>query len=375
MRRYENVSIEKLIPYKNNAKIHDEKQIEQIAKSIKEFGFINPVLIDENYQIIAGHGRILGAKRLGMEEVPCLFVEDLTDKQKRAYILADNRLTELGKWDKELLKVELEALNDVDFDITLTGFELEDFIDFSDIGDEYYGDERERTNKAYNLDLVNYVDMTNDFWQMTVIENDGYVPTDLTGFNYAKTKKDKNTGIHFFVDDYQFERVWNNPEKYVGILADYDCILSPDFSLYMDMPMPMKIWNVYRSRQVGAYYQSRGLRVIPTISWAEKETFEFCFKGIPKGSIVAISTIGVKQNEDARKIWEDGVAEMIRQIEPSTIIVYGGKLEFDYGDIEVVYFENKVTERWSNGNTKEGDAWEEEEVQAQQEKGKQQPQH
>lgn len=374
MRRYENVSIQKLIPYKNNAKIHDEKQIEQIAKSIKEFGFINPVLIDENYQIIAGHGRVLGAKRLGMEEVPCLFVEDLTDKQKRAYILADNRLTELGKWDKELLKVELEALNDVDFDITLTGFELEDFIDFSDI-DEYYGDERERTNKAYNLDLVNYVDMTNDFWQMPVIENDGYVPTDLTGFNYAKTKKDKNTGIHFFVDDYQFERVWNNPEKYVGILADYDCILSPDFSLYMDMPMPMKIWNVYRSRQVGAYYQSRGLRVIPTISWAEKETFEFCFKGIPKGSIVAISTIGVKQNKDARKIWEDGVAEMIRQIEPSTIIVYGGKLEFDYGDIEVVYFENKVTERWSNGNTKEGDAWEEEEVQAQQEKGKQQPQH
>ena len=84
-----------------------------------------------------------------MEEVPCLFVEDLTDKQKRAYILADNRLTELGKWDKELLKVELEALNDVAFDITLTGFELEDFIDFSDIDDDgYYGDERERTNKA-----------------------------------------------------------------------------------------------------------------------------------------------------------------------------------------------------------------------------------
>lgn len=354
MRRYENVSIEKLIPYKNNAKIHDEKQIEQISKSIKEFGFINPVLIDENYQIIAGHGRILGAKRLGMEEVPCLFVEDLTDKQKRAYILADNRLTELGKWDKELLKVELEALNNVDFDITLTGFELEDFIDFSDIGDEgYYGDERERTNKAYNLDLVSYVDMTNDFWQMPIIENDGFVPTDLTGFNYAKTKEDKNTGIHFFVDDYQFERIWNNPEKYVGILADYDCILSPDFSLYMDMPMPMKIWNVYRSRQVGAYYQSRGLRVIPTISWAEKETFEFCFLGIPKGSIVAISTIGVKQDKEALKVWREGVAEMLKRIEPSTILVYGGKLDYDFGDAEVIYFENKVTERWKDSDDKE----------------------
>ena len=355
MRRYENVSIDKLIPYENNAKIHDDKQIKQIAKSIEEFGFINPILIDENYHIIAGHGRTLSAKMLGMEEVPCLFVEDLTDKQKRAYILADNRLTELGKWDKELLKVELEALNNVDFDITLTGFELEDFIDFSDIDDDdgYYGDERERTNKAYNLDLVSYVDLTNNFWQMPIIENDGYVPKDLTGFNYAKTKEDKNTGIHFFVDDYQFERVWNNPEKYVGILADYDCILSPDFSLYMDMPMPMKIWNVYRSRQVGAYYQSRGLKVIPTISWAEKETFEFCFLGIPKGSIVAISTIGVKQNEEALKIWEEGVTEMLKRIEPSTILIYGGKLDYDFGDTEVLYFENKVTERWKDSDDKE----------------------
>lgn len=94
MRRYENVKIDKLKPYENNAKIHPEKQIEQIANSIKEFGFINPVLIDSEYGIIAGHGRILGAKKLGMTEVPCLFIEDLTEEQKRAYILADNKLTE-----------------------------------------------------------------------------------------------------------------------------------------------------------------------------------------------------------------------------------------------------------------------------------------
>ena len=121
----------------------------------------------------------------------------------------------------------------------------------------------------------------------------------------------------------------------------------------MDMPMPMKIWNVYRSRQVGAYYQSRGLRVIPTISWAEKETFEFCFLGIPKGSIVAISTIGVKQDEEAMKVWREGVAEMLKRIEPSTILVYGGKLDYDFGDAEVIYFENKVTERWKDSDDKE----------------------
>ena len=114
----------------------------------------------------------------------------------------------------------------------------------------------------------------------------------------------------------------------------------------MDMPMPMKIWNVFRSRQIGAYYQSKGLTVIPTVSWAEKETFDFCFQGIPKGSVVSISTIGVKRDKEALKIWRDGVAEMIKRIEPQAILVYGGKIEFDYGNIDVIYFDNKVTEKW-----------------------------
>lgn len=353
LRKYEKVSIDKLIPYENNAKIHNDAQIDKVAKSIEEFGFINPVLIDENYNIIAGHCRTLSAKRLGMDEVPCLFVEDLSEAQKRAYIIADNRLTEIADWDEDILKIELEELKELDFDISLTGFELEQTVDidsddFEEEDDGYYGDERERTNRAYNLELMRWTTFTDDFWQMPVIENDGFIPKDLTGFNYAKSRDDKHTGIHFFVDDYQFERVWNYPEKYIDILQDYDCILSPDFSLYMDMPMPMKIWNIYRSRMIGAYYQSQGIKVIPTISWAEEETFEFCFQGIPKGSIVAVSTIGVKRDADALHIWESGMQEMINQIEPNTILVYGGKLDFDYGDIEVIYFDNKVTENWQN---------------------------
>ena len=342
MRRYENVKIDKLNPYKNNARTHSEKQIEKIANSIQEFGFINPVLIDSDYGIIAGHGRVKGAEKLGMDEVPCLFIEDLTDEQKRAYILADNKLALDAGWDYDLLRIELEELNDLDFDITLTGFDM-DFI-FDDDG--YYGDERERTNKEYNLDLVDHENLSNDFWQMPTIRNDNYIPTDLIGFNYAKTSTNKNCGIHFYVDDYQFERLWNAPEKYIDILMEYECILTPDFSLYMDMPMPMKIWNVYRSRQIGAYYQSKGIKVIPTISWAEEETFEFCFLGIPKGSIVSVSTIGVKQDSEALEIWEEGMKAMIEQIEPSTILVYGGELDFDYGDINVIYFDNKVLKKW-----------------------------
>lgn len=123
MRRYENVKISDLKPYKNNARTHNEKQIEKIANSIKEFGFINPVLIDSDYGIIAGHGRVKGAEKLGMVEVPCLFVEDLTEEQKRAYIIADNKLALDAGWDYELLKIELEELDDLNFDFTLTGFD------------------------------------------------------------------------------------------------------------------------------------------------------------------------------------------------------------------------------------------------------------
>ena len=130
MRRYENVPIEQLKPYENNARTHSDKQVEKIARSIEEFGFINPVLIDSNYGIIAGHGRVEGAKALGMEEVPCLFIEDLTDEQKRAYIIADNKLALDAGWDKELLLFELEELKDLDFDISLTGFDMS--LDFDD---------------------------------------------------------------------------------------------------------------------------------------------------------------------------------------------------------------------------------------------------
>ena len=123
------VSIDGLKPYENNARTHSEEQVKKIVRSIEEFGFINPVLIDGNYGIIAGHGRVMAAKKMGMTEVPCLFVEDLTEAQKRAYIIADNKLALDAGWDEELLQIELAELQEMDFDITLTGFEMEDLED------------------------------------------------------------------------------------------------------------------------------------------------------------------------------------------------------------------------------------------------------
>ena len=189
---------------------------------------------------------------------------------------------------------------------------------------------------------------------MPVIYNDGVIPSDLIGFNYALSSRNKAVGVHCFVDDYQFERLWNQPEKYLETLADYEVVLSPDFSLYLDMPMAMKVWNVYRSRLLGQFWQRHGIKVIPTMSWAEPETFSFCFDGIPAGSIVAVSTIGVKREEECFQVWKEGMDEMIKHIKPSVILVYGGQLEYDYPpECEVIYFDNKVTKRMKD--TKRGE--------------------
>lgn len=116
-----------LIPYVRNARIHSDEQIVQLRASLREFGFVSPILIDGNDNVIAGHGRLLAAKAEGITEVPCVLVEHLTDVQRKAYILADNRLAEQAKWDDELVRLELEELRAADFDIELTGFD-EDIV-------------------------------------------------------------------------------------------------------------------------------------------------------------------------------------------------------------------------------------------------------
>ena len=120
------VRIDELKPYENNAKIHGPEQIEQLRKSLREFGFVSPVLIDEDNNLIAGHGRVEAARAEGMSEVPCVFVSDLTEAQRRAYIIADNRLAEAGAWDAARLKFEMQELQSFGFDTELTGFAMDE---------------------------------------------------------------------------------------------------------------------------------------------------------------------------------------------------------------------------------------------------------
>lgn len=127
------VQLEKLVPYINNARTHSPEQIKKLRSSLREFGFINPVIIDRDYGVIAGHGRILAAKEENMKEVPCVFADHLNEAQKKAYIIADNRMAMDAGWDEELLRIEIESLQTESFDIGLTGFDEKEIADlFSD---------------------------------------------------------------------------------------------------------------------------------------------------------------------------------------------------------------------------------------------------
>ena len=135
------VRIEDLKPYERNAKLHSADQIEKIAASIKEFGFLNPCLINKAGNIIAGHGRVKAAKLLGMKKVPCLYVEGLSEEQRRAFVLAENKLTELGEWDLGTVTEEIQALTAAGFDVNLTGFDFD--LNINSDGSSWF-DDRER---------------------------------------------------------------------------------------------------------------------------------------------------------------------------------------------------------------------------------------
>lgn len=158
----------------------------------------------------------------------------------------------------------------------------------------------------------------------------------LLGFNYATNPntpdKDKKW-VHFFLPDYRFQQVWNNPQKYISCFSQYKGITSPDFSCYVGMPKAMQIFNVYRMAFLTAYYQRYGIKVLPSVTWGEPDTYDWCFSWIPKGSAIVCSTVGCMQNLDSTKAFLKGWERMIEVVEPSDIIIYGKAIP----EMDVVY--------------------------------------
>lgn len=337
--------IDDIIPYARNAR-HNERAVPVVADSIREFGLRGQIVLEsrDNPVIVTGHTRVAACKSLGWAEIPdenIAFCDGLTDEQIRAFRIADNKTGEVATWNRTLLQHEVKGIEK---------------LDMSRFGCDFkskllpYGAERLKTDRVYNLDIVDRSSCgEGGFPTLDAVDAR---PSELQGFNYAKSTPDgqkAGKACHFFIDDYQFERLWTSPAKYLDALRGYDCVLTPDFSLYLDMPAPMQAWNRYRSQALGRYWQDNGLAVVPTLSWAQPDSYAFCFEGVPRHSTVATSTVGVKGDAAALAVWTDGMREAMRRIEPSRVLLYGGDVGFDLGGCEVVHYKNSVTERMGNG--------------------------
>lgn len=171
-------------------------------------------------------------------------------------------------------------------------------------------------------------EITNEygFPNMYPVQIDNLSDIPLQGFNYAlKETHPENIGVHFFLHDYQFERVWKYPDRYTECLSKFAFVLSPDFSPYADIPKALKVFNIYRKMWCGRYWQEHGIKVIPTITWGNDEDLEWCLEGLPKHSTIAISTMGEGRWANFRAL-KSNWNRVIDRLEPETILLYGKDL-------------------------------------------------
>lgn len=176
----------------------------------------------------------------------------------------------------------------------------------------------------------------------------------LIGFDKTRVEDNHHLSrmVHFFLYDYRFERVWKNPDNDIEKLSRYRAVLSPDFSMYLEMAPVMQIYNVFRNRWCGAYWASKGIRVIPSVNWGDESTFDFCFQGIEKGGTVAVSTYMASESDhhEAQKEWfMAGYNEMLRQIEPERIICYNTPFPEMQGNIVCVDYDRSSWRYMSHG--------------------------
>jgi len=158
------------------------------------------------------------------------------------------------------------------------------------------------------------------------LQPSNFVPTNLAAWNMPRHRDYAATSggaIHFFLDDYRFETAWSAPERLLHRVLAVGASLTPDFSLWRDMPRAAQVWNVYRARWCGAYWQSNGVEVIPTACWGATDTYDFCFDGIPFESTVAVSSMGIKASKEDQALFRAGITELISRTQPRLLLAYG----------------------------------------------------
>ena len=197
-----------------------------------------------------------------------------------------------------------------------------------------------RLYSELNLGLFEFVEnCTKDGYPM--MAKCSWQPEALIGFNYCRTTKTYDTGVHFFIDDYQFLRCWTRPHDQLPILAKFQGVLTPDFSLYRDMPLPLQKYNHYRQQLLGCFWQSQGMNVIPTISWSDKRSYKWCFQGMPQGGTHATTTIGVVRDKHTQNYWKAGLEAYLDRLQPDKLVIVGTPVKTNLLDGVDVYWINE----------------------------------
>jgi hypothetical protein len=161
------------------------------------------------------------------------------------------------------------------------------------------------------------------FFEIPIIRPCYDISSWLIAFSRCISSKDHNYWVHFYEDDFLFERLWRNPKKYLPILQRYNGVILPDWSLYRDMPLVMQLWNIYRSRAIGTWLQANGVKVIPNLRYGDRRTFKVCTDGLSKHSVIAVGTHGTLKILEDRDIFVKGLDVVVRRIAPAAIVVYG----------------------------------------------------
>lgn len=201
---------------------------------------------------------------------------------------------------------------------------------------------------TYKMKIFEELVVEKEFEMPIIKVYDGEKPERLMSFNKAIAKKQYDATVHFYINDKEFTRILTYPEKYLEILKRFKSVIAPDFSQYIEMPYPMRLYHCYLNKAFAAYWSKNGINVIPNVTWSTPDSYDYSFAGIEKNGIIAINCTGVKKSAYSKFLWLEGYKEAIKRLEPRHIIRYGEKMPGEFEKIST-YFENENYKLLNNG--------------------------
>jgi hypothetical protein len=320
--------------YDRNSRTHSEAQIEQVAASIREFGFTNPLLVDGDGVLIAGHCRLMAAEQIGLPEVPVIVLSHLTEAQRRAYVIADNQLALQAGWDTSVLASELDLLKFEKFDLDLLGFDADELNKLLDgpLAEESGGDGEKDEEGFTELHVPDELPSRNPFDVPDLLDDNQ--PTELPE-RYVKWGQIKREQlfdglVHFYTDDYKFQGLWDRPWLIPQSKAPQ--AVEPNYSTFGKDPAPYHLLKTFYKRWLARYWQSHGVQIWVDLNVIGRTWTDYLFLGVPdtylsyatryQASDLSGEKCGVPHLEETFARIEQHVAPSLR--DQIRFLVYGG---------------------------------------------------